>query len=106
MASTPDAFPNKVILVAHLSAKPGKGDDLQRYLKAIHKFSNSDGEPGCLTFRTSRYGDKFVVFEEYADKAAIAKHFEGEQFKALIAAVPEITEGGPTLAYYEEFTSA
>ncbi|KAL5518750.1 hypothetical protein ACEPAH_433 [Sanghuangporus vaninii] len=106
MSSTPDVFSNKVVLVAHMRAKPGKGDDLQRYLTAIHKFSNSDREPGCLTFRTSKFDGKFVVFEEYANKAAVEKHFEGKQFKAFAAAVPEVAEEGPTLVYYEEFTSA
>lgn len=54
-----------------LESKPGKGDDLQRYLMNIHAFSNSPEEPGCLTFRVTRAKlegtdqDKFVIFEEY-----------------------------------------
>ncbi|EJD04186.1 uncharacterized protein FOMMEDRAFT_146208 [Fomitiporia mediterranea MF3/22] len=105
MSSTPDVFPGKVILVAHLHSQPGKGDDLQRYLTAIHKFANSDREPGCLTFRTARSGDTFVVFEEYTDKNAVSKHFESDQFKALAGAIPEIALGPPTLTYFEEFKS-
>ena len=37
-----------------LEAKPGKGDEVQNLLTAIHAFANSSSEPGCLTFRTVR----------------------------------------------------
>ncbi|KAI5121326.1 hypothetical protein M0805_003793 [Coniferiporia weirii] len=104
MSSTFDHFTSRVILVASLTAKPGLGDEVQRLLTNIHKFSNSRSEPGCLVFRTSRSGDLFNVYEEYTDKNAITQHFETEGFKALGAA--NVLVGTPTLKYYEEFKSS
>ncbi|KAL5535003.1 hypothetical protein ACEPAF_3094 [Sanghuangporus sanghuang] len=104
MASTADSIPNKIILLAEITVKPGKGDEMQHLMANSYNHSNSDDEPGCLTFRCARYGDTFVVFEEYADKAALAKHFETEPFKAFSAAVPEIVVGKPNITYFEEFT--
>ncbi|KAL5534803.1 hypothetical protein ACEPAG_1267 [Sanghuangporus baumii] len=123
MASTADSIPNKIILLAEVhtskfpdvcvfinkvnqvTVKPDKVDEMQRFMANSHKHSNSDDEPGCLTFRCARYGNKVVFFEEYADKAALAKHFETEPFKAFSAAVPDLVVGEPKMSYFEEFTS-
>ncbi|THH11922.1 hypothetical protein EW145_g363 [Phellinidium pouzarii] len=67
------------------------------------QFSTSLREPGCLGFRTSRFGDKFNVFEEYVDSNAVAQHFETAGFKALVAA-DALTEP-PSMGYFEEFKS-
>ncbi|KAL5534802.1 hypothetical protein ACEPAG_1266 [Sanghuangporus baumii] len=105
MASTADSIPNKIILLAEITVKPDKVDEMQRLMANSLKHSNSDDEPGCLTFRCGRYGNKVVFFEEYADKAALAKHFETEPFKALSAAAPDIVGGEAKITYFEEFTS-
>ncbi|KAL5534770.1 hypothetical protein ACEPAG_1234 [Sanghuangporus baumii] len=105
MASTADSIPNKIILLAEITVKPGKMDVMQRLMANSHKHSNSDDEPGCLTYRSARYGDKAVFFEEYADEAALAKHFETEPTKAFLAAVPDNVVGEAKITYFEEFTS-
>ncbi|KAL5495805.1 hypothetical protein ACEPAI_1269 [Sanghuangporus weigelae] len=105
MASTADSIPNKIILLAEITVKSGKMEEMQRFMANSLKHSNSDDEPGCLTFRCARYGDKVVFFEEYADKAALAKHFQTEPFKAFSAAASDIVVGEPKMTYFEEFTS-
>ncbi|PAV22020.1 antibiotic biosynthesis monooxygenase [Pyrrhoderma noxium] len=106
MSLTYDHFTSQVILVASLEEKPGKGDEVQNLLTAIHAFANSSSEPGCLTFRTVRSGDRFKVFEQYVNKDAVSKHFEGAQFKKLAESIPGVLTGPPALEYYEEFSSA
>ena len=64
----PDFFErDELIATLQLYAQPGKADLLQKHLMDIHQFANSASEPGCLTFRVSRFEDKFIVFEEYVN---------------------------------------
>ncbi|KAF8684473.1 Antibiotic biosynthesis monooxygenase [Rhizoctonia solani] len=90
MSRTYDHIKGKIILHAQASPNPcvtsqeGQGDKVASLLKVIRDYSNSDKEPGCLTYRVTRSGNDFLIFEEYADGAAIRAHFETEGFKNLV----------------------
>ncbi|SCV70183.1 BQ2448_1577 [Microbotryum intermedium] len=67
----------------------GQGDIAQPLLAKVRECAESDKEPGCLTFRTSRgskeegKGDEFMVYEEYASREALRTHRGLEAFLAL-----------------------
>ncbi|KZS87424.1 hypothetical protein SISNIDRAFT_446856 [Sistotremastrum niveocremeum HHB9708] len=104
MSSSPQNIKSgPIILVATLNAAPGKESEIAKHLKIISKASNSDKEPGCLTYRTVQYETKFVVFEEYADQAAVDQHLTSEEFLAFKADLPTILSGDPNLSFYSEF---
>ena len=47
-----------------MTAKEGRADEFQAALAAVRDSANSDAEPGTLTFRVSRSGNDFMVFEQ------------------------------------------
>ncbi|EEB90626.1 hypothetical protein MPER_11141 [Moniliophthora perniciosa FA553] len=88
MSAVPESLKNKkFIFIAIVIAADGKADELQASLVDLRKFSNSDQEPGCLTYRTTRgvgeESNKFTVIEEYADEKAYNFHMASEKFVAL-----------------------
>ncbi|CAE6515966.1 unnamed protein product, partial [Rhizoctonia solani] len=59
---------------------------------------------GCLTYRLSRNGNDFVVFEEFKDAASVAAHNEDPKHKAWLAQLKEgnLLVGLPQIKAYEE----
>ncbi|KAF8312286.1 hypothetical protein DL93DRAFT_2168576 [Clavulina sp. PMI_390] len=86
MAASPDAIQGPIIVVAHITAAPGKGDEVENLFKAIQASAHSDAEPGALTLRVSRFGEWFITFEEYLDLAALGAHRETAAFVAFFQA--------------------
>ena len=73
-------------LIARYRAMPGDGDlvaeTLRRMAEAVARH-----EPGCLLYRASRSiedPDVFVLYEEYADQAALEAHRETPHFTDLV----------------------
>ncbi|KAK7054667.1 hypothetical protein VNI00_003130 [Paramarasmius palmivorus] len=90
MATLPETIKyvkGKFILIATVTAKEGKADELQKHLAAVREVANSSQEPGTLTYRTARgFGEesnKFVVVEEYENPAVLAHHASSAQYLAL-----------------------
>lgn len=103
MAETADKIAGKIILLAEIEAKPDKIDEVQRLLLDVKQHAVSEtSEPDCLTYRVSKYGTKFVVFEEYRNLGAIKHHFDSHVFQTLAKNFPEIVAAPPKLTYYEE----
>ncbi|CAE6404940.1 unnamed protein product [Rhizoctonia solani] len=104
MSRTYDHIKGKIILHAQVTSQEGQGDKVASLLKVIRDYSNSDKEPGCLTYRVTRSGNDFLIFEEYADGAAIRAHFETEGFKNLVNEMKTgtLAVGEPDITYYEE----
>ncbi|GAA5925914.1 hypothetical protein JCM3775_005149 [Rhodotorula graminis] len=82
MASTPPAS-GPFIVFATVTAKPGKGDELEKALQPVIANANSDAEPLTLTYRCARHGDVFRLFEEYKSKQGVAEHQKQEAYRAL-----------------------
>ncbi|KLO20587.1 hypothetical protein SCHPADRAFT_897856 [Schizopora paradoxa] len=103
MSQDPSVFSGEIILSATIKGKPGKGDEIAPLLSAIRAQSTSDDEPGCLTYRTCRFGDVFMVFEKYKDTEAVKVHNALPHFQALVAKAPELLLEPPLITFYEEF---
>ncbi|GAA5875790.1 hypothetical protein JCM1840_003518 [Sporobolomyces johnsonii] len=81
-----------VTVFAKATAKPGKGDELEKLLIEARKAAESDAEPYTLTYRTNRHGDEFAIFEEYNQdikdsegRGGIAAHMAAPPFQKLQA---------------------
>lgn len=75
-----------IILVAKYTAKPGMGDTVAAALARMAPLVK-EREPGCLTYQACRSKDNpdfFLLYEQYADEAALAAHREMPHFKEII----------------------
>ena len=90
---------NVLTVVAKLSAKPGKGDELAAVLRE-QVASVRKAEPDCLVYRLHRskkQPDLFLFYEQYRSEAAFdlhrkAPHLAGfrERREPLVAGPPEV----------------
>jgi len=70
------------VVVAQWHAKAGADDEIAEVLKTAIR--NSRSEPGCVLFMANRSVDdprKFVLYEQFADKAAFDAHLATDSFK-------------------------
>ncbi len=57
-----------------MKTKPGTANRIAEALAEIHKFANSDAEPGCLSYRLGRSGDDFLVFHKCVSALECLSH--------------------------------
>ena len=70
------------VVVAQWYAKAGADDQIAEILKTAVR--NSRTEPGCVLFMANRSIDdprKFVLYEQFVDKAAFEAHLATDSFK-------------------------
>lgn len=82
-----------VKIVAILTARPGKADDLQALLSGM--LAPSRAEPGNLRYdlwRDQADASRFVLDELYADNAAIAAHRATPHFQDYLARIGDLAE--------------
>lgn len=89
-----------VYVVARWLVKPGEEERVTELLHEVAKASRA--EPGCLDYRPVRSlanPAEVVLFEEYADDAALTAHRESEHFQALVLGrvVPLLEERSVTI---------
>ena len=75
-----------IVLVAQYQAKPGRGDEVEAALKRMAPLVQAH-EPGCQLYKANRSRenpDHFLLYEQYADEAALAAHREMPHFKEII----------------------
>ncbi|GFG50491.1 antibiotic biosynthesis monooxygenase [Mycolicibacterium agri] len=82
-------------LLARYHVQPGHSDAVEATLQKMAAAVARD-EPGCLLYRAARSADNpdvFVLYEEYADEAALLAHRETPHFRDLIegTVVPMLT---------------
>jgi quinol monooxygenase YgiN len=76
-----------IVLIAQHVAQEGKDDEVAEHLRQMSAYCNSDAEPGCLTYIVHRNTDNprhFLIYERYADEAALAAHAETPMFKETL----------------------
>lgn len=76
-----------IVLIAQHRAHKGKDDQVAALLKEMSDYCNSDAEPGCLLYIVNRSTEnprQFLIYEQYADKAALEAHAETEKFKTTL----------------------
>ena len=82
-----------VKIVAVLTARPGKADELKALLSGM--LAPSRAEAGCLRYdlwRDQANAGRFVLDELYVDDAAIAAHRETAHFKRYLAKIGDLAE--------------
>ncbi|SCZ90576.1 BZ3500_MvSof-1268-A1-R1_Chr9g10884 [Microbotryum saponariae] len=87
--NAPKAQSGKIILVANVLAKDGRGDEVQAALVKVRAAAEASAEKDTHTYRTTRSEEdphKFLVFEEYTLPNGIVDHVAGDTFQALAAA--------------------
>jgi len=102
MSSSPSQFSGPIVVVVKMKTKPDTANRIAEALAEIHKFANSDAEPGCLSYRLGRSGDDFLVFHKYINQDAIKQHTETEVHKNFVKVATEVIIED-SVHYYEEF---
>ena len=72
------------VVAAQYYAKEGKDDEIAAILKKMIPISRA--EPGCALYTVNRSVDdprKFLLYEQYRDKAAFEEHGASEHFQRL-----------------------
>lgn len=75
-----------IVLVAMYHGQSGRGDEIEANLKRMAPLVNQH-EPGCELYhacRSKENPDQFLLYEHYADDAALAAHRETPHFKEII----------------------
>lgn len=75
-----------LVLVAHYEGKPGQGDAIEATLRQMAALV-AQHEPGCVLYQASRSRenpDRFLLYEQYRDEAALLGHRETLHFQRLI----------------------
>jgi quinol monooxygenase YgiN len=74
-----------LVVIARYRVRPGRGDEVAALLGP--HIAATRAEPGCLAFLVNRSmddGDRFVLYEQYADEAAFQAHRVSPHFREII----------------------
>ena len=74
------------VVIAQWYAKPGMDDEVAAVLRTAVR--NSRTEPGCVLFMANRSAEdprRFVMYEQFVDKAAFDAHLATDSFKENVA---------------------
>jgi quinol monooxygenase YgiN len=95
-----------IILVAALSAKPGKEAELEALLTSvIPKVEAEEGTLQYVLHRSANDPGKFLFYEKYADKAALDFHGSTPYLKELFKGMTELLSEKPVISLYEEIAA-
>jgi autoinducer 2-degrading protein len=75
-----------IVLVARYQGKPGQGDAIEAALKQMAP-QVAINEPGCKLYQACRSQDNpdmFLLYEQYADEAALLHHRGTPYFQQII----------------------
>lgn len=78
-----------IVLTAKYFAKPGSGDQVEGLLRRMAPLVSAN-EPGCKLYHANRSAenpDVFLLYEHYADQAALDAHRNTPHFKEIIEGV-------------------
>jgi quinol monooxygenase YgiN len=73
------------VIAAQWYAKEGQADEVERLARLMIPHSRS--EPGCRLFMVNRSPEdprKFLLYEQFADKAAFDAHTQTAEFKEIV----------------------
>ena len=90
----------KVGLFARLEAKPGKQDDVVRFLEEGLKLANQ--EHATPVWFAVRFGPTtFGIFDAFAAESGRVAHLEGPIAKALMAQAAALLAASPAIERYD-----
>ena len=83
-------------LLALLEAKPGKGDDLGKFLAGGRELAAA--EPGTVTWYAFKISDTtYGIFDTFESEDARQAHLNGEIPKALAQVGPDLLAADPDI---------
>jgi len=83
-------------VLALLEAKPGKGDDLARFLEAGRDLASA--EPGTVTWYAFKISDtQYGIFDTFDDDAGRQAHLNGQIPAALGQVADELLASAPDI---------
>lgn len=91
-----------IVLVAALTAQPGKEADLEAELRTL--VAASRDEPGTLTYAVHRHrkdARRFLVYERYVDRDGLRAHGESAALKRFAGRLSGLGAGPAEVATYE-----
>ncbi|MDD5083043.1 MAG: putative quinol monooxygenase [Dehalococcoidales bacterium] len=91
-----------IVVAAMITVADGKGDEYLAHFKKLAPQVRKD--PGAITYVMHRKIDdpnKFFVFEQYKDQAALKYHGETPHFKAYRQATADLVKGREVGLYQE-----
>jgi quinol monooxygenase YgiN len=95
-----------LIVVAVLKAKEGKEKDMEEALrKVVPQVAAEAGTLAYVLHRAKKDPTKFLFYEKYQDKAALAAHSSTPYFAELFGAIGPFLDGNPSIDIYEEIAS-
>jgi quinol monooxygenase YgiN len=92
-----------LVVGARVQAQAGKENDLREALRAL--IGPTRQEAGCVQYDLHEDLDQpgsFLFFEKWTSKQALDAHLAMPYVKAMFARVPELVQGEPVIALYEQ----
>jgi quinol monooxygenase YgiN len=100
MWSKAEVFVEKLALLALLTAKPGKEQELAQFLKSAQPLAAA--EPGTAAWYAVKLGpNRFGIFDTFLDQSGREAHLNGEIAKALFAKADELLAERPQIEQLE-----
>ncbi|GAA1385563.1 hypothetical protein GCM10009639_08360 [Kitasatospora putterlickiae] len=92
------------MVLAILRARPEQADALEAALREVAGATLR--EPGALAYTVGRQdGERFLVVERYADRAARDAHFAAPYVTGLLARFPQLLAGEPQVEFADELST-
>ena len=86
----------KLAFFARLEAKPGKEEDVARFLQSAREMAQN--EPTTINWYALRLSQTtFGVFDTFTDEEGRQKHLNGPIGQALMAKTPELFSAPPSI---------
>lgn len=94
----------KLAIWAELEAKPGKEDEVEKFLKSAQPLA--EREVGTITWYAIKMGaGRYGIFDTFADETGRNAHLNGEIAKALFAKANDLFAKPPQIAKPEILAS-
>jgi quinol monooxygenase YgiN len=94
-------IPDLLTVVAEITAKPGKAEELQRTLLGL--IDPTRREEGCVQYDLHVSTDdpaRFVFYENWTSRDMLDRHLASEHLKAFIAVADELLAEPPRILTY------
>ena len=94
----------KVGIWAQLEAKPGKENEVEKFLKSAQSLAELEAD--TISWYAIKMGPgKYGIFDTFADESGPNAHLQGEIAKALFARAEELFAKAPDIAKPEILAS-
>lgn len=93
-------------VIAILKAKEGREKDMEEALKkVVPQVAAEEGTLAYALHRAKKDPTKFLFYEKYTGKEALAAHSSTPYFMEMFGAVGDMLDGNPSIEIYEEIAA-